>query len=103
MKLQISADRSIDLTNIEVINMGLRLVLFSDDAPAVISEDFVDAVRVQIDSLLGGEILQVQRHVYVMKRAVVGVDRKWSMVDLRSGSAEDVAPEYLALALAIHG
>ena len=42
MKLQISPDRSASLAEIEVINLELRLVLFSDAVPTVLAEDFVE-------------------------------------------------------------
>ncbi len=103
MKLQISSGTAIPLLNVEVINLDLRLVLFSDDLPAVIAEDFVNAVRVQIESLLAGEVVKIQPMVFVVRRAVVRVDGEHSMVELRSGVAEDVAAEFLPSALAIHG
>ena len=103
VKLQISSDQSISITNVEVINLDLRLVLFSDALPTVIAEDFVDAVRAQIESLFAGEVVKIQPMVFVVRRAVVRVDGEHSMVELRSGAAENIADEYLSSALSIHG
>lgn len=50
-----------------------------------------------------GETLQIQKDLSVLWRQVVRADAEHAIIEMRSGSAQAIAPEYLVWALATHG